>query len=285
MAAEESWGVRFEGTLSVAVEDAINPDCPPNFFADSQMAGRARFGTTGCYRESRLWLGSPKMCFRGLITAGGDDSVRQWRAGFLQSISEAYWNGHYSDGKVLQYRLNTNSGPLKDGLDYCLFMKPEWSLNPTETPSVHRVEVFGDDGPANMYFREYSGDPSRPNHQPEGAALGQLMRTEGKYRFQTYLAVVNEYRKSIVTLGECHWTLVWDGAYDFAARNWTPVNVEQVLTLQEWDRAAKYESLTAASPTPPFSLFMEKAKKNWEVLTEDGWIPCKDCYPNHEEAD
>src|SRR5262245_24776316 len=84
MAAEECEGIRFDGTLRVAVEDAINPDWPPNFFADSRMVGRTRFGTTGCYPEPRLWIGSPRMCFWGPITAIGDDRVREWQAGFLQ---------------------------------------------------------------------------------------------------------------------------------------------------------------------------------------------------------
>jgi hypothetical protein len=143
MAVEVCAGVRFEGTLAVEIREAINPDWPPNFFADSQLIGLTHFGTTGCKPQPRLWLGAPTIWFRGSILATGDQRVREWRAGFLQTISEAYWTGYYSHGKVLQYRLNTTHGPLKDGLDYSLFMKPEWPFTKTETEGVHRVEVRG----------------------------------------------------------------------------------------------------------------------------------------------
>jgi hypothetical protein len=136
-----------------------------------------------------------------------------------------------------------------------------------------------------MYFREYSGDPARPHHQPAGAALGRLERTEGRYRFRTYLAAVNRCRKSVVTLAESHWTIVWEGTYDFDSKMWAPVDADAVLTHQEYDQAAKYEDLTSGSPAPPFSLFMEKAKKSWEVLVDGVWVPCKDCYPTRDEAD
>jgi hypothetical protein len=285
MAAETCAGVRFEGELTVEVREAISPDWPPTFFADSQVVGLTRFGTTGCYREPRLWLGAPTIWFRGRIIATGDERVREWRAGFLQTISEAHWTGYYSDGKVLQYRLNTTHGHLKDGMDYSLFMKNEWPFRQTEAEGVHRVDVHAEDGPAHMYFREYSGDPGRPGEQPAGAALGRLQRTEGRYRFRTYLAVVNHYRKSVVTLAESHWTIVWDGSYDFATRTWVPVDVDRVLRHQEDDRPAKYENLTPDSTPPPFSLFMEKAKKSWEVLVDGAWVPCKDCYPTWDEAD
>src|SRR5262249_55481617 len=142
------------------------------------------------------------------------------------------------------------------------------------TEGQYETEVCDRDGPAQLFFKEFSGDPFAPTRRAAAEPLGKLLRTEGKMRFHTYLAVVNRGSRSVVTLWEHHWTLTWDGAYDFLSGTWTSASIESFLDQRDCDAAEKYENLTAGSATP-FSLFVETAGRFWEVETVSGWIPWK----------
>ena len=135
-----------------------------------------------------------------------------------------------------------------------------------------------DDPPAQMFFKEYSGDPFNPSQLPGSVELGKLIRTEGKMCFRTFLAVVNDRTKTVVTLDEHQWTLNWGGTYDFENERWTSDTIERFIEQQSHHVSGKHENLTIASLTP-FSLFLEKAEKSWEVETENGWIPWRNGLP------
>jgi hypothetical protein len=217
------------------------------------------------------------MVFTARVMASG--SAEHWKAGFLQAVTESHWEARYSNNKVLRWRLNTTRGPLKDGNDESsIFMTPEQPFPAPDDQGRQTLAVRACDSPALLFFKEYSGDPFHPTSQVGGEGHGKLIRTEGKTVLHTYLAVANDRRKSVVTLGKHCWTLAWDGTLDFDACTWQSDDIARFLSEEGHDEVACYENLTAASTTP-FSLFLETAIKSWEVETADGWVQCKDCLP------
>jgi hypothetical protein len=62
----------------------------------------------------RLKIAAPLITFEWYAKATGRETP-SWKAGLLQSISRAAWTACYSNGKTLQYRLNTERGLVRDG--------------------------------------------------------------------------------------------------------------------------------------------------------------------------
>jgi hypothetical protein len=271
MAEVECEGFLFNGTMSVELEDAPTPDTPENYFADSGMAGRILYGTPRCHRD-KIRIGAPRIVFTGNVTARGDGSIRQWTAGFLQAISFAEWGAVYTDGKTINWRLNTRFGPLKDGYEDSLFLHHDRDF--TGAQGQYEASVKDCDCPAQMFFKEYSGDPLHPG---SGAPVSRMA-------FRTYLAAVNRVTKSVVTLWENHWTLTWDGRFESGTNTWTPACGEQVIQQEGFNWAQSYPGLTATSDTP-FSLLMETAKRSWEVRAGETWIPWINGAATTNEAD
>jgi hypothetical protein len=79
----------------------------------------------------------------GKAAAGRPDDQRKY-------LSQRMLRQTTHTGKMLAYRLNATHGPLKDGLDSSLFMRPERPFTQTETADIHRVEVHGENGPAHV---------------------------------------------------------------------------------------------------------------------------------------
>jgi hypothetical protein len=275
----------FDGRMTVAEEDAPELDHPENYFGGSgKRTGHVQYGTPRCI-PGMIRIGAPKIVFTATVTARGDGNIRAWTAGFLQAITEARWGARYSDGKCLWWRLNTTNGPLNDGYDGTLFKDHDRRFSPTEEARLYVATDDDHDRPGQMFFKEYSGDPFRPDRSPDGGPLGKLVRTEGRMLFNTYLAAVNHGTKSVVTLDEVRWTLTWDGTYDFETSTWASDDISGFLRHERLERAARHENLTAASKTP-FSLYVETARKSWEVdAGGEGWIPWKNNLPTRDASD
>jgi hypothetical protein len=172
----------------------------------------------------------------------------------------------------MRWRLNTTHGPLKDGDDNCPFLHHARNFRTTGEADIYEASDHDSDPPAQLFFKEYSGDPFHPDLFPGTEVSGRLVRTEGRMCFHTYLTAVNLVTKSVVTLDEHHWTLNWGGSYEFDTTGWISDGIDVFLQHQPCERAGAYENLTDESATP-FSLFMESAKRFWEVETPEGWTP------------
>ena len=90
--------------------------------------------------------------------------------------------------------------------------------------------------------------------------------------FRTYLAAANLGTRSIVTLDEHHWTLIWDGQYDNATGTWAPAHAEGFLHHVGHDQAFAYADVHAP-PHPPLSLFLQHCEKFQQVEHEGAWVP------------
>lgn len=283
MAKEHCDGIEFDGKISVEFGPPGVPGYPDPYYAESRMTDSIQQGTPR-HRLQQIRLTAPTIIFTARVTARGD--ARHWKAGFLQAVTEAHWGANYSDGKVHRCRLNTTYGHLKDGYDESsIFMKPEWSFTQSEDePGLQATSVNASDSPAQLFYKQYSGDPFHPLTPQAGAELGKLARTDGKMIFRTFLAVAHAGRKSVVILGEHRWTLTWDGSYDSEDGTWTSDNIDGFIVQDDYDLGEVHADLTAASETP-FSLFLETAEKSCEVETAPGvWTPCKNCLPTLDPA-
>jgi hypothetical protein len=274
MAVQQWQDIVFGGALDVTLDVPPYPDYPDGFLVDRGQEGLARFGTTRHAPQS-LWIGPPRIIFKCKAVAGGTGDLSPWRACLLQSISYATWSGHYANGERLSFRLNTNNGLLKDGRSGSLFYRWPHRFEPGSTPDILEVEFVDEDATQAMFWREFSGDP----FNPQAGTPSSLTRTEGEWRFRTFLAAVNELARVVVTLAECHWNLMWCGEYDCDARLWRPSATGSVLTHQEVDQARLYENPASASEPPPFSLFLDAALQTWQVKTAQGWVLCRRCRP------
>jgi hypothetical protein len=281
MATQSHGDLTFVGRLRVELDDAEEPTYPDGFLLEAHRTGHICFGTTRPPPQG-LWLGAPKIRFNGMVATTGPGSHRHWEIGFLQTISWAAWTGHYSNSEQLRFRLNTDNGPLKDGGAESLFFRWTRRLEGT-APNTFEAEIDDSDCPAVMFWREYSGDPFQPHSGPT-TRLGRLLRTEGEWRFHTFLAAVNQTAKSIITFAECQWVLAWEGAYDYDSELWNP-KAEAMIIHREIDQAGLYENPGAASAPLPFSLYLDTAKQSWEVWASGEWILCRDCRPKPDAAD
>jgi hypothetical protein len=180
----------------------------------------------------------------------------------------------------LKYRINTDHGLVRDGgSDHPLFFRRGHSLQTTGLPGAYECHFSNSDTPSVTYVTGFSGDPFNA-HTPPPDGLGQLSRTEGKLNFHTFLAVVNKRTEAILTLAESHWTLTWDGTYDFASKTWTPNDPDRIVTHQESDFATTYENPRDPAVPLPFSLDPEVANQRKEVWTPNGWVACKEGLPD-----
>jgi hypothetical protein len=270
----------FGGTLAVTLDVAGYPDYPDGFLVDHGQVGLARFGTTRQAPQS-LWLGPPRILFNCKAVASGTGELTAWRVGLLQRISHASWSGYYANGERLRFRLNTDHGPLKDGRSGSLWYRWTRRFEPGSTPGFLEAVFDDEDSTQAMFWREFSGDP----FDPQAGTPGRLVRTEGEWRFRTFLAAVNESARVVVTLAECHWDLTWCGEYDFDARSWRPSGSGSMITHREFDQAGVYQNPVAAASPLPFSLFLDAALQTWEVETLQGWVLCRKCRPTPDAED
>jgi hypothetical protein len=282
MATQECGDLRFGGELAVTLDTALLPEYPDGFLVDARQAWLMRFGITRRQPQC-LWIGPPKVCFAGKVTVGGTGHLSQWKAGLLQSISHATWSGYYTNNQELHFRLNTDAGLLKDGSDDSLFFRYPRDFE-AGSSSICQVEINDSDSAQATFWREFSGDPRRP-HEDAAGSLGRLARTQGQWHFQTFLAAVNHAARLVMTLAECHWSISWNGVYDYQAGAWHSEGNGEMIAHTEVDRAELYE-IPSASPSPtPFSLLMDAARRSWQVQTATGWMPCRDCRPVADTAD
>jgi hypothetical protein len=270
MTTQRYGDVDFRGTLEVNLIAAEIPNNPKSFLSVTREHGLARYGMTS--RNPRfLWLAPGCIRFTGIVRAGGRDLIG-WRVCFIQSISHGTWTGYYSTGTELRCRLNTTVGLLNDGMDGELRFCQISRFRVGDRPSESVAEIDDSDTPNVSFWPEFSGDPFQPQR---GEHRGRLIRTEGETRFLTHLAVVNEMERAVVTLGECHWTVSWDGEYDAVAGLWHPPGPNGMITHRIIKRHGSYVNPTSAAESPPFSLCLGNALGCAEIEAREGWVACR----------
>src|SRR5262249_46339088 len=137
------------------------------------------------------------------------------------------------------------------------------------------------DSPSVAFLTRFSGNPLRHEDDSENP-LGRLYRTEGEYRFVSFLAAVSKSFRTIITLGRCQWTATFDGDYDFDQNIWTPATPE-IIDLQLANEGAIYPNISAESSVP-FSLSLDQACDAMEIQMPNGWVTCFRCLPNSNKG-
>jgi hypothetical protein len=272
-------GLEVEGTLRVTLGPTFRE---PEYRRPGVVPESAayRYGVTRSSPE-KVWISAPEVRFAGTVTVRGPAQRPDWQIGLLQSITAATWAGHYANGEYASYRLNTDYGPVKDTLDdqSAVFFRDPCRLTAL-APGVQEAKVDQADAPSVTFLTRFSGDPLRPDI-PERSA-GQLVRTEGEYRFRTFLAAVNRAARTIITLARCDWTATFDGGYDADPNVWTPT-VAGVVRLQVSDEGATYEDISRSTPLP-FSLHMDTPLAATEIRTPGSWVTCHGCLPSSDRG-
>lgn len=273
MATEHCGGFVFDGEMSTDLELAPCPDDPDPYYVEPTIKRLVQWGTPS-HKHNQIRIAAPKIIFKGNVTAVGDGYIQRWRAQFMQTITEASWGARYSNGKSLRWRLNTTYGPLNDCYDGYLY--PHFDRAFSGDAGKYKAEFTDNDYPAQLFFKEYSGDPFNPNLAGSDDPLGKLSETEGRMRFCTYLAVVNDCEKTVITLAEHHWVLRWDGQYDFANGVWTSDDIDSFIEEVHHDRPGKYEK-PDSSLKPALQLVHRKgmqelgSRDNGRVDSMDKW--------------
>jgi hypothetical protein len=274
MATQSFQDTIFEGRLTARVALAL-PWCDarepsPNCSAKAQMY----FYETVDSPPQRLKIAAPRIAFKWYARATGRETP-SWKAGLLQSISHAAWTACYSNGKTLQYRLNSERGLVRDGKVDAYPFYGEVETLPAGGPGF---PVFDGDGPGVTLVTEYPG--TLFDHCQAGSdGAGSLVRTEGSVRFATFLAVRDTQSGAVVTLGELEWALSWDGTYDFANKRWTPADPAAVVVITRVDQEVARVFPDPAVVELPFSLGQEVANGNHQILTPEGWVLCQEGLP------
>src|SRR5436309_2740793 len=110
--------LKFTGTLEVSIHPTqhLTPD---GFLQTKKRYVLSVYGII-C-KTKQLWICAPTIHFRGVVECESPGDLSAWKVAFLQSISHANWAGHYANGQMVNYRLNTDSGILKDGKPESLY--------------------------------------------------------------------------------------------------------------------------------------------------------------------
>jgi hypothetical protein len=256
--------------------DVVEP--PPERLAEAQ---KYFYGTTPDCPE-RLKISAPFIRFAWYARATGGESLENWEAGILQSISHAAWTACYSNGKTLEYRLNTELGLVRDGRpeEYPFYSAAR--RLPAGRPNSREIDV---DHPGVTFVTEHSGELFDHDDVANGdPAL--LISTQGNVRLVSFLAVRNKQNGAIVTLGEIEWALRWDGRYDFGKKLWTPSDPEAVTAITREDpvRARIFADAASDGCELPFSLRHEIANLNHQIRTAQGWVLCKEGVPKRADS-
>jgi hypothetical protein len=286
MATFEFDGLVFQGSLNVA--SAPTPDRADVVPGASQRADWPhlfRFGTTSATPE-RLKIDAPEIRFNWVVKATGTNNKHDWEAGILQSISEASWAAHYSNGAELKYRVKPGPGLVRDGDSTAyVFLRGGHLLSQASTcgPNVYLARWTDSDSPPVTFITQFSGDPFN-SQSPPPSGLEKLARTTGKVKFHAFLAVINNRTGPILTLAECHWDLTWEGSYEFESKTWTP-NIDNMVTIQsQTDCPRLYPNPGDPAVSLPFRLEKaEIANQRNEVWTPEGWLPCKEGLPDRRD--
>jgi hypothetical protein len=275
-------GVMIGGGLKVRVETAGFTDDADTLLRSRGTVGKVVFGVTR-RNPPKLWIRTPMIHFDGFVAAGGPD-LNGWKAGYLQCITQDSWTGHYADGKEVKYRLNTDRGPLKDGMANSLFYENYAWLNEFQNPKQEPIHLHDADALRVMFWTEYSGDPFHPS--ATGSRGNLLVMTSGSCHFRTFFGAVNKPKRLIVTLAECRWTVTFDGKFDFANQQWTPRGSPEMIDFKLFDAAATYRN-PGSSAALPFSLLLDVATQYVEIETPNGWLPCnlETCQPDPTRRD
>jgi hypothetical protein len=271
MAKQEVDGLHFSGTLNVRIAKAGLPSDAKTFLRSQKSHGLISYGIMA-RRPPQLWIRTPTIHFSGEVGVESLGDLPDWKVGFIQSISEANYIGHYANGQHLKYRLNTDSGPLKDGISNSLFYRNNDWLRETANPLVRSSTLHDDDAPEMAFWTHFSGDSSRPHAL--GATDNPLVRSSGVTKFRTFLAAVNKRAKIVATLAECRWLVSWAGDFDHAAEQWLPRSSFEMIDYELLDTGTSHRNPAASPEPPPFSLFLDKAERSFEIETAEGWMPC-----------
>jgi len=282
MATQRLGNLTFVGELRVRVESAGFTDNAATFLSCRSRCGLVVFGITSRY-PPQLWIRSPMIHFDGVVGAAGPGDVSAWKVGCLQSISHAHWVGHYANGQEVKYRLNTDEGPLKDGMAGSLFYEDCGRLGESGDPFLSTITIHDADALQMAFWLEYSGDPYRPH--AVGAKGNHLVRTSGLCHYRTFLAAVKKSANVLVILAECRWAVNWEGDYDHVAFEWTPHSSPEMISHEIIDAATLHEHLACSHDRLPFSLLLAKAEQFLEVETRDGWMICRESLPDPECRD
>jgi hypothetical protein len=265
----------FEGRLGARVALAVSwcdaSDPSPNSSAKAQ----SYFCETVGSPSQRLKIAAPLITFEWHVRATGRETS-SWRAGLLQSISHAVWTACYSNGKTLQYRLNTERGLVRDGTAeaYSFYSKVE-----TLPAGGPKFPVLDDDRPGVTLVTEYP--KALLDHCHAGSdGPASLKRTEGTVRYATFLAAMDTQSGAIVTLGELEWALSWDGTYDFVNEKWTPDDPAAVIVFTRHDQEVAHVFPDPTVVELPFSLGQEAANGNHQIRTAEGWVLCREGLPS-----
>jgi hypothetical protein len=270
MAAQQYGATLFEGRLTPSVARAWTGGDVAGTPPDGAPEPQPYLSEAVDMRPERLRINAPLMRFKWYAMAAGGESLDHWQAGLLQSVLHAEWTAYYSNGKTLEYRLDTEGGPVRDGR---AGVYPFYSEGRRIPAGSERYPEFDSDGPGVMLVTEY---PEGLFGGGDAAGPGLLVRTQGGVRFASFLAVRNTRSCAIVTLGEIEWALSWDGRYDVANKTWTPTDpcTVAVITRQDLERGRVFAD--PASHDLPFSLGQEIAHGNHQIRTPQGWVLCQE---------
>jgi hypothetical protein len=204
-----------------------------------------------------LWIHPRKILFTGLVTVD-DGWEAGWKVGIIQSIFECKRNGHYEDGRDRFLKLDTSMGPLKDGEDNELFYP-------------------GSEGDLEEGLTTVSCD-DEPNFElPVSIDGKKLLRTSGRDKFRSVLALAREEDKSVVLLSSIAWRINWEGTYDAAKEEWTESNTEELFFASYPLRREEVYPQLKGRPVPvfmPVSLFKAQAEDAGRINLNGQWQAC-----------
>ncbi|MEO1016387.1 MAG: hypothetical protein AAFY56_01655 [Pseudomonadota bacterium] len=221
------------------------------------------------HQAKRLWISGTKIDIDATLNVNSDQSLKGWQAGFLQSIHRCERTAIYESGEKFQIRLNTASGPLKDG---------------------DEGEIFY---PGSMVDLSISGKQAscKPNMEdaPNWAAPivltsldqsgpSKLNETKGGDSFSTRLALAHKSSKTLIILGGYEWSIDWSGTFDLDRdKPWQPqrtplISVDKVLgtSVHEGLQAAPQGISLLTDEAESSAEAWDRSAQNWKRSSMNG---------------
>jgi hypothetical protein len=188
--------------------------------------------------DGRAVAMSPMYLNSGTVeaTGGTDEHAREWKAGFLQTAVSVrrVFNYATTAGRRYKRRVTTLPGPHRDGgTEDNPFYSPRASRQFPGTNTT--VDVHMDDLPK-----------SRDAWSIDGGA-GQLVATEGRDQFCSWLVVRHTERGTVIPLSWDTWEIDWRTSVDPVAKTSTQTGQGARITDQGDDQGPLAPVLTGPS--------------------------------------